>query len=171
MITLIFSITLLAGIIICCICDIAISGGLTWSLISGSSIAFAWVVSFPCIRLRKNRIAASLISLSIFVIPYLYLLSCLLKTKEVFSIGAVMSAISIVFLWLIFAVFRCIGKKTSTAVGLSFLLGIPFLFVVNIMLSKMISEPICDAWDIVSMLVLLLSALISFAFGNKKEKC
>lgn len=46
-ISIIFSTTLLIGLIVCAICDIAISGNLTWSLIPISSIIFAWVVSFP----------------------------------------------------------------------------------------------------------------------------
>ena len=46
-IPLLFSITLLTGILVCFICDIAISGKLTWSRISVSSILFAWILFFP----------------------------------------------------------------------------------------------------------------------------
>ena len=40
-ISIIFSAMLLIGVMVCLICDIAISGNLTWSLIPASSIAFA----------------------------------------------------------------------------------------------------------------------------------
>ena len=80
-ISLLFSATLLIGIMVCLICNIAISGNLTWSLIPISSIVFVWVVSFPSIILGKKGMLISLISLSAFVIPYLFLLSRLIKVK------------------------------------------------------------------------------------------
>ena len=55
-ISILFSITLLTGIMVCLICNIAISGNLTWSLIPVSSIVFAWVISFPSIILGKRGI-------------------------------------------------------------------------------------------------------------------
>ena len=87
----IYSLTLMVGIVVCVICDIALSGGLTWSLIPLSSIIFAWVISFPVIILGKRGIAGSLISLSLFILPFLYILSRLVNVSSVFSIGAVMA--------------------------------------------------------------------------------
>lgn len=87
-ISIIFSVTLVIGMIVCSICDLAISGDLTWSLIPICSIIFAWVVSFPIIILGKKGITGSLVSLSIFVIPYLYILSDLVKVESVFLIGS-----------------------------------------------------------------------------------
>ena len=139
-----FSATLLIGIMVCLICNIAISGNLTWSLIPVSSIIFAWVISFPSIILGKRGIIVSLISLSVFIIPYLFLLGSLLKAKEVFSVGTAMAVVSIVFLWIIVAVFKCTRKLV--ALGTTFLLAIPFMFIVNVILSKMIEEPVFDVW-------------------------
>ena len=144
-ISILFSITLLTGIMVCLICNIAISGNLTWSLIPVSSIVFAWVISFPSIILGKRGIIISLISLSVFIIPYLFLLSSFLKVKEIFSIGTVMAVISIIFLWIIVAIFSRIGETSKLVIlGITFLLAIPFMFIVNIILSKMIAEPIFD---------------------------
>ena len=109
-ISLLFSATLLIGIMVCLICNIAISGNLTWSLIPISSIVFVWVVSFPSIILGKKGILISLISLSAFVIPYLFLLSRLIKVKEVFSVGVIMAVASILFLWVIAAIWNRVGK-------------------------------------------------------------
>lgn len=58
-ISIIFLTTLLIGLIVCAICDIAISGNLTWSLIPISSIIFAWVVSFPVMILGKKEVSSS----------------------------------------------------------------------------------------------------------------
>ena len=156
---------------VCLICNIAISGNLTWSLIPVSSIVFAWVISFPSIILGKRGIIISLISLSVFIIPYLFLLSSFLKVKEIFSIGTVMAVISIIFLWIIVAIFSRIGETSKLVIlGITFLLAIPFMFIVNIILSKMIAEPIFDVWDMLSIFILLILAFISFLCDYAKKK-
>lgn len=170
-ISFLFSITLLVGIMVCLICNLAISGNLTWSLIPVSSIVFAWVISFPGIILGKRGIIVSLISFSIFVVPYIFLLSSLIKVKEVFSIGSVMAVASIIFLWIIAAVFSSVGKtRKLIALGITFLLAIPFLFIINVMLSRMIAEPILDVWDMLSVFMLLILAFVSFICNYTKKK-
>lgn len=171
-ISILFSATLLVGIIVCLICNIAISGKFTWSPIPVSSIVFAWVISFPSIILGKKGIIVSLLSLSIFIVPYLFLLSRFTNVKEVFSIGAVIALASIIFLWIIAAVFYRIGKtRKLVALGIIFLLIIPFNFIINVMLSKMIAEPVLDVWDILSFFILLILAFVSFIcdYARKKE--
>lgn len=170
-ISLVFSATLLIGIMVCLICNIAISGNLTWSLIPVSSIVFAWVISFPSIILGKRGVIVSLISLSVFIVPYLFLLSSLIKTKEVFSIGTVMAVTSIIFLWIIVAVFNRIGKeKKLVALGITFLLAIPLVIIVNVILSKMIGQPIFDVWDMLSVFIFLILAFVSFICDYAKKK-
>lgn len=170
-ISILFSVSLLVGIMVCLICNIAISGNLTWSLIPVSSIIFAWVISFPSIIMGRKGIVVSFISLSVFIIPYLFLLSRLIKVKEVFSIGTAMAVVSIIFLWIIAAVFKRIGKtRKFLALGITFLLVIPFVFIINITLSRMIAEPIFDVWDMLFVFILLISAFISFICGCAKKK-
>lgn len=169
-ISILFSITLLTGIIVCLICNIAISGSLTWSLIPVSSIIFAWLISFPNIIFGKRGIIISLISLSVFIVPYLFLLGSLIKVNEVFSIGTAVAAASIVFLWIIAAVFGCIGKtRKLAALGITFLLSVPFMFVINIILSKTIAGPIFDIWDLLSVFILLILAFVSFICDYSKK--
>ena len=170
-ISILFSAILLIGIMVCLICNIAISGNLTWSLIPVSSIGFVWVISFPSIILGKRGVVVSLISLSVFIIPYLFLLGSLIKVKEVFSIGTAVAAISIVFLWIIAAVFNRIGKtRKLIALGTTFLLAVPFEIIVNIILSKMIEEPVFDRWDMLSVFILLIFAFVSFICDYAKKK-
>ncbi len=170
-ISILFSVTLLVGIMVCLICNIAISGNLTWSLIPVSSIVLAWAISFPSIVLSKRGIIVSIISLSVFIIPYLFLLSSLIKVKEVFSVGAVMAVVSIVFLWIIIALFSRIGKERKLiALGITFLSAIPFVFIVNAVLAKMIAEPIFDVWDMLSVFILLILAFVSFICDYAKKK-
>ena len=113
----------------------------------------------------------SLISLSVFIVPYLFLLSRFVEAKEVFSVGAVMATASIVFLWIIVAVFARVGKtRKSVALGISFLLAITFVFIVNVILAKMIAELIFDVWDMLAVFVLLILAVVSFLFDYAQKK-
>lgn len=171
MVAILFSAALFIGVMVCFICDIAISGHFTWSLIPAGSIAFAWVIAFPGLLAGKRGIAVSLLSLSVFVIPYLYLLSRLLGVKEVVSIGAAVSVPSIVFLWIIFAAFCFLGKtRRWTAFGISFLSAVPFVFIINFILYRMIGEPVVDVWDLLTVFVLLVLAVAAFARAKGKRE-
>lgn len=162
MISLLFSAVLLVGIMVCLICNIAISGHLTWSLIPASSAAFVWIVFFPSILLGKRGGMVSLLSLSVFILPYLFLLSRLIHVKAVFRIGVAAAIPSIIFLWLSAGIFNRIGKtRRLSAWGILFLSAIPFIFTVNALLSKVIEEPILDVWDLLSAFILLI---LAFAF-------
>ncbi len=166
--SILFSATLVIAIMVCLICNIAISGALTWALIPISSIVFAWVISFPVIVSGKKGMLVSLASLSIFIIPYLYLLSRFTKTEQVFTIGTAMSVISIAFLWIIAGIFSRIGKSGKfRAFGVTFLCAIGFLFLVNAILFKMIAEPLLDIWDMLTACLLLALAFISFFCDRK----
>lgn len=170
-ISILFSATLLVAIMVCLICNIAISGKLTWSLIPVSSIVFAWVISFPSIILGKKGVIVSLISLSIFTVPYLLLLSSLLKVKAIFSVGSALAMISILFLWVIVAVIKRIGKTQKlVALGITSLLAIPFVLIVNAVLSKMIATPFLDMWDVLSIFVLLILTFVAFICSYAKKK-
>ncbi len=165
-----FTVTLFIGIVVCLTCDIAISGHLTWSLIPISSIAFAWVVSFPGMILGKKGIVVSLISLSIFVIPYLYLLNVLIRVHEIFSIGTAMAVPSLVFLWLVSAIFHRMGKtRKFAALGISLIAAVPFVFIINGILSKMIGEPILDVWDVLTIFILLVLAFVCLVSDYRKS--
>jgi len=107
------------------------------------------------------------ISFSIFTIPYLYVLSILVKEKSVFSIGVVMSLIAISYMWCIFGIFKRLKTRKRKAIGITFLLAIPVSFIINIALSKMILEPIMDMWDILLITILLVLASIFFIWDKK----
>ena len=77
--------------------------------------------------------------------------------------GAVLAGPSIVFLWIIVVVFkRLVKARKLAALGITFLLTIPFVLIVNAILAKMIAEPIFDVWDMLSIFLLLILAFVSF---------
>ncbi|MCI9134108.1 MAG: helix-turn-helix transcriptional regulator [Lachnospiraceae bacterium] len=170
LISILYSTALLVGMIVCFICDLAISGSLTWSRIPAGSLVFAWLITIPGMLLGKQGIAASLLSLSVFLLPYLYILSRMLEVGAVFSIGAVLAILSLAFLWLLYAVFLRMGrKKRAAAFGLAFLSAIPFTFLINLALSKLIGEPFFDVWDMMSISFLLLFAIGSFLWQKLRK--
>ncbi len=169
-VTIIFSAAFLIGIAVCAICDLAISGTFTWSLIPISSIIFAWVVSFPVTLLGKRGIAGGLAALSIFIFLYLYILNELVGVRAVFSIGAAVSAVSVLYLWLIYAVFRRMKERKMQAAGITCLISIPFMLAVNMILSRMIGEPLVDVWDILSVFILLIAAFAVFVCDYAKNR-
>ncbi len=168
-ISIIYTITMAIGIMVCFICDVAITGTLTWSLITFNSIMFAWIISFPVILLGKKGVLIALIVCSIFVFPFLYILGALIKVREVFSIGAVMAIIALAFLWGVYILFKRFAGRKMLSAGLAVLLAIPFTLVVNITLSKMVGEPAIDVFDVMSGFVLLIVAA-AFFFGDYAKK-
>jgi transcriptional regulator with XRE-family HTH domain len=106
----IFSIFLMLGIFIVLVVDITISGNLTWSLIPVSIIIFAWLVFFPTIKAGPKKIIYSLISLSLFAIPFLYTLDVVVNrliedNQPIFSLGIRIAPLSIISFWVIFFLF------------------------------------------------------------------
>ena len=98
-------------------------------------------------------------------------LPILLNARAVFSVGSAIAFVAILFLWLIFAVFNRIGKTQKLiALGTSFLLAIPFMFVINAVLSKMTAEPILDVWDMLTVFLLLIFAFVFFICDYAKKK-
>lgn len=165
-----FSAVLLIGVLVCCICDAAISGAFTWSLVSSASIVFAWLVCTPAILMGRRGAAGSLISVSIFILPYLYLLSRLLHVSAVFSVGAVMAVVSDLYLWVVFAIIKYMGAKRFFTYGVVCLSAVVFLFAVNALLSKLIGQPFLDAWDLLAAALLLLVSIPLLTAGRAKGR-
>ena len=166
-----FSLLLLCGAIVCAICDMAIAGALTWSLFPISSIVFTWLVLFPVIKLGEKGILGTMLALSVFMVPFLYVLDKLIKTQGLFlPIGIRMAAISIAFLWVVFALFQSLKARKLLAGAITLLAAIPVGILINSTLSKIISEPLFDVWDIMAYSIIAIAAIILFAIDDKAHK-
>lgn len=153
----------------CCICDVAISGTLTWSLITLSSILITWIASFPVILLGKKGVLVAMVAISILILPFMYILNILIKVNEAFNIGAIMSIYTLVFLWIIYILYYRLKERKLLATGITFLFAIPFTLLINITLSKLIGEPVIDVWDILSVFILLIVS-VAFIIGDYARK-
>lgn len=170
--SIIYTVVMVVGILVCCICDIAVSGTLSWSLMVLSSVLITWITSFPVISFGKKGVLAALLAISILILPYMYIISALIKVDAVFRIGTVMSMIALVYLWIVYFLYRRLKVRKLLATGIAFLLVIPFTFLINFTLSKMIGGPAIDVWDILSALILLITAVAFFAGDHvRKRKC
>lgn len=93
----------------------------------------------------------------------------MIKVNEVFNIGAIMSIISLVFLWIIYILYHRLKERKLLATGITFLFAIPFTILINSTLSKMIGQPVVDIWDILSVFILLIIA-VAFIIGDYARK-
>lgn len=168
-ISIVYSITMIIAALVCCICDIATSGTVSWSKITLASILFAWVISFPLILLGKKGILVSLISITVFIFPYLVVLGLAVDNRAVMVIGAVMATISLLFMWAVYLLFRKFKDRKLFAAGIAALMAVPFTLIVNITLSGMIGEPVIDVWDILSAFIILVVA-VGFFIGDYSRR-
>lgn len=114
--SLIFSIVLCLGIAVCAICDLAISRRLTWSLIPIASIVFAWFAAYPLIRCGFRAVPLSLAAVTVLIIPYLAVLDRLIDSTElILPIGARISVMTVVYLWVVFALFTLLCRRKFLA--------------------------------------------------------
>ena len=111
---ILFTALLGTGMLVCGICDLAIAGRLTWSLIVWSSILAAWVVGIFVARSGKKGIRTALIAFSIVLVPFLYVLSCLIKVRGSVSDGGGFGRLGAPFLvGRLFSVCTASGKEEA----------------------------------------------------------
>lgn len=131
MIFVLWSVTALAAVFVCLICDYFTSEKLAWSLITTLSIVAAWCILLPCFTAKKKIVLKTLLTASIILIPFLALLSLLLGNPMVLTLGICISFVSIAAAWVIYAVFRKCSNHLWRAFGFTLLVMIPVAIVIN----------------------------------------
>lgn len=163
-----FSLLLVLSGGVCALCDLLLSGGFTWSLIPILSIVLAWLVLFPVIRWGGNGVIGTLAALTVCILPFLYVLDLLIPAGGlVFSIGAPIAAVSAVYLWAVFSLFRRRRERKLLAGVLALLLMLPVDVAVNVVLK----EPLLDPWDLLAFAILaILAAALWLRDRARREK-
>ncbi len=164
------SMSMFIGILVCLICDLSINKIFTWSIYPISSIIFSWLVLFPVTTFGKKGVLYSLINLSIFIFPFFLILERMLPNLNIFLIGSIMSAISLIFIWIIYIIFALLKKRIYLASTITTTLLIPLYFCIDIALHFLINEPIIDIWDILSLSIIIIIAIVLFIADYKKMK-
>ena len=159
------------GIMVCLICDFAITGKLTWSWYPISSIFYMWLLVIPAVIWRKRGVFISLICTSLFTIPYLYALERIIGIDRIIMpIGIPVSIVSILYLWIVYVLLVKSKWSRYLSASIALILGIPLSFGINFILSKQIGEPLIDIWDIIAYFLLVLLATVIYSVGHVKNK-
>lgn len=107
---------------------------------------------------------------SIFIIPFILVISLLTKTSAVLRIGAPISILSIVFIWITYFLVTRFKNRMFLTIGSAILLIIPFAVMINITLAKMLGIAIFDIWDAFSGVIIVIIAASFIIADYKKEK-
>ena len=162
----VFSAGLVIAIIGCCICDIAICGGLSWSWFPVSACVFAWAVFFPVIMLGSKGAALSLGTATVFTVPFLVVLDILIG-GGVTAVGVPVAIIGIAYMWCVFAVFKLMKNRRMLAAAAALLMAIPVCLLINLIVAQMFAQPFVDAWDWLAFGVIAVAAAVFFIIDLK----
>lgn len=113
------------AIMVCVICDYAMTKNLTWSLIVVLSLLAGWLVFVPFFSAGSKGIKEALIVISIITLPFLAGFSAVLKLSLILSMGSSIAGLSIAAAWGIYGVFVKCQKRIFLALVLSLLIVIP----------------------------------------------
>lgn len=169
-ISIVFSVIMFTGMLVCCICDFAISKAITWSGISLSSILFAWLIMFPLIFWGKKALKTTLLSTSIFILPFILVISFLTQTPAVLKIGTPISVLSIAFIWMTYFLVARFKNRLFLAIGSVILLVIPFSVIINLTLAQILGIVFFDIWDAFSGVIIVIIAASFIIADYKKSK-
>lgn len=176
----VYSALSIVGAAVCLICNMAVSGRLTWSLIPVVSIAFAWLALFPLIRFGTKGIEITLAMLSVFVVPYLYILMELIgKTSAGFApditeefpfrLSRKMALIGLVFFWSVYGAFRVFRKRKLLAAALSCLFAVCTCLIINYSLAGLLGTAVIDGWDVLVIGLLLAGGAAFFVWDRRQQ--
>jgi len=167
---IVITISCLLGIFICMIIDMAISRTFTWSLYPITAIPFTWLIIIPLVHFEKNKMCISLIALSVFIIPFLFILNkVIVDTKFMLMIGIHISLIATTYMWVIYFLFSIKRAAKWNMASISTLFGIPVTLLINCIVAKLINQPLIDVWDILLCGILGVLSLVLFFIGKKQK--
>ncbi len=166
----IFSILILIAIFVVSIVNVAISGTFTWSLIPISASIFAWLVLFPTIKFGLKGIVGSLISFTLFIMPFLYVLDKAVfriigYDTLLFPLGIRIAPLSMIFFWIAFFLLKRFKTRRLFTIAFLVLLTSPLNFIVNSMVSEMLNQPLYRTQTILNAIATVIFAIIIFIIG------
>lgn len=158
----------LIGVVTTTIVDFALNKGLTWSLFPISSIVFLWLCILPLFFFKKHKVNMALLSTSIFLVPFLYILCRLTGGNWFGSIAMPVLLASLTMVWLIRFVFAT--KLTGwNKWALSMLIMAAGEIAINLILSRVLAGGGLDIGDAMSAAILVVTAAILFIIGSVRK--
>ena len=167
---IVITVACMLSILVCAICDMAISGTFTWSLYPFAAILFGWLIIIPLFLFNKNEVRMSLVSLSLFIIPFLFIVDKIIGgTKFMLPLGIPVAVTGIAYLWIMYFLLSAKKALKWNMAAISILLGIPVSLIVNYTVAKFTKEPIIDVWDILSCGIMIMTAILVFLIGRRRK--
>ncbi len=171
MYSIILSSVSLLGIIVCTICNFAITGYLTWALFPISSILFAWVITIPMLISSSRGPLISLTLFSLLIIPFLFILERIIGVNGlIMPIGIRVSVVGIIYLWIIYLLFAKTRLQAYISAAVSVIIALPAGIWINYTISKLIGEPLTDIWDILTYFILISISVLTLVIGYARCK-
>ena len=146
------------AIMVCVICDYAMTKNLTWSLIVVLSLLAGWLVFVPFFSAGSKGMKETLLVISIITLPFLAGLSVILKLPLILSMGSSIAGLSIAAAWGIYGAFVKCQKRIFLAFALSLLIVIPLAcgttHITAYFIESVSMDFVSDLFHIITTLVL-----------------
>lgn len=165
----IITIALIIGSAISLLIDYLIFKSFTWSLLILSSSVFVFSLILIIYLTKRKFIRNLLLTISILILPFIYIISRILNVSEIFKIGSMNAVISILEFWLIYGIFIKFKSRKYFASGLAVLVFIPTVIISNFSISYFIpwiSFPLINV--LINIIFLIAISIVLFVFDLKK---
>ena len=166
-----FSLACFIAAVVCLIVDLAISKRITWATYPLVSIAFGWAVLTPLLA-KKHGVALMLCSLTLFNLPYLFLMSKITPATDWFvPVGLPSAVAGVVSVWLLLLLFRYVKIKMWYKASIAiFWCGVVASTVINYYVNKYEgADPFSLSTILSASLCIIASAALGI-IGYKKPK-
>ena len=170
-IEIIFTVLCMLLMIICVICDFALNKTLTWSLYPITCSIFGWLIMMPFIHFEKHGIEKSMISISLFIFPFLFTLDRIINTVTwFFPLGIPLAITGIIFTWIVWYLVVKLTYNDWYISGFILLAILPLKVIVNFFISNFTDKPFFDIWDALSFAIIIVVICIAFFIGYRRNK-
>jgi transcriptional regulator with XRE-family HTH domain len=160
------------GIIVCIICNYAIAGRLTWSLYPVSSLVYFWLIIMPAIVSSKRGVLGSIMLISLFTIPFLFVLESIIGIKGlIMPIATPICIVAFFYLWVAYVLIGRTKWPKYITIAATLFIGLPLSFGINYIISRYTGEPLIDIWDILGYVILLVISALILGCGYIRNRC
>ena len=163
--------SLIISMIICLICDYVLYDSFSWSLVVSASCILSWFIILPLFKSKRDKVKSVIISITLSIIPYLLVLSILLKNNLIFSLGSIVAILGVIYIWILYYLYTKMKHKKFKATGMAFLLLIPLSFSINHIANYFIGPDPFEVFNaIINTFSAIIIALICFKISKKRNE-
>lgn len=163
------NVVFVVAIFVCGLIDILVTNSFSWSIYPISSIVYLWIILIPIMRNQKKKYFMSMFLMSVFITPYLYIISVNSGTSEWFwRMGIPIVSVALLYIWSVWLAFKKMSNRyysATIAVGLIAPLDVSIEFFI-----RQAPISIIDHWDILIIICSMMGASIFLIKGISKKQ-